>query len=261
MSWRWRNGSAAVALLVAVLLPRGQPFVNSPCCSFRISSGNLASKRALPSRNVNMRAEEPSGQIGTSRAAFLRSALGGAAALATVVARPKETTAFALPFGPKDNPELEAVVKVAGYSRFVNKLEQDLKAGALKGGPEDSVVVLRVLEVYLEPMQEEMLKVAPLMQLAGRESRERVKLLPLIMKGHLLELKAACGTKDAKEQLEEVQEVRETLDEFIALAKTRYEIAPLDPEGAPDGDQLGIFGCSFYGMKRTDGSSRCQPDP
>ncbi|CAN0239602.1 unnamed protein product, partial [Ectocarpus sp. 8 AP-2014] len=180
MSWRWRNGSAAVALLVAVLLPRGQPFVNSPCCSFRISSGNPATKRALPSRNVNMRAEGSSDQIGTSRAAFLRSALGGAAALVTVVARPTETPAFALPFGPSDNPELEEVVKVAGYSRFVNKLEQDLKAGALKGGPEDSVVVLRVLEVYLEPMQEEMLKVAPLMQLAGRESRERVKLLPLI---------------------------------------------------------------------------------
>lgn len=68
------------------------------------------------------------------------------------------------------------------FMPYMRQLEQDLKAGALKGGPEDSVVVLRVLEVYLEPMQEEMLKVAPLMQLAGREARERVKLLPLIMK-------------------------------------------------------------------------------
>lgn len=42
-----------------------------------------------------MRAGGPSDQIGTtSRAAYLRSALGGAAALATVVVRPKETPAF-----------------------------------------------------------------------------------------------------------------------------------------------------------------------
>lgn len=41
---------------------------------------------------------------------------------------------------------------------------------------------MRVLEIKLKPMQEAMLEVAPLMQLAGREARERVKLLPLLMK-------------------------------------------------------------------------------
>lgn len=62
-----------------------------------------------------------------------------------------------------------------------SQLEQDLKTGALKGGDEDSVVVSRVLEVYLKPMQKTMLKVAPIMQLAGREARERARLLPSIM--------------------------------------------------------------------------------
>lgn len=61
------------------------------------------------------------------------------------------------------------------------QLEQDLEAGTLKGGVEDSAVVSRVLEVYLKPMQETMLKVAPVMQLAGREARERSRLLPSIM--------------------------------------------------------------------------------
>lgn len=42
----------------------------------------------------------------------------------------------------------------------------------------------RVLEVYLKPMQETMLKVAPIMQLAGREARERARLLPSIMQVH-----------------------------------------------------------------------------
>jgi len=66
------------------------------------------------------------------------------------------------------------------------QLEQDLKAGALKGGPDDSAVVSRVLEVYLKPMQESMLKVAPTMQIAGREARERVRLLPLVMQACIL---------------------------------------------------------------------------
>lgn len=61
------------------------------------------------------------------------------------------------------------------------QLEQDLEAGALKGGDDDSAVVARVLEVYLKPMQETMLRVTPVMQLAGREARERVRLLPSIM--------------------------------------------------------------------------------
>lgn len=66
--------------------------------------------------------------------------------------------------------------------RFCNQLEQDLEAGALKGGTEDSAVVSRVLEIELKPMQETMLRVAPVMQLAGREARDRARLLPSIMK-------------------------------------------------------------------------------
>lgn len=62
-----------------------------------------------------------------------------------------------------------------------SQLEQDLKAGALKGGPDDSTVVSRVLEVYLKPMQESMKEVTPVMELAGRDTRERARLLPSIM--------------------------------------------------------------------------------
>lgn len=40
--------------------------------------------------------------------------------------------------------------------------------------------------------------------------------------GHLAELKEACRTENAKDQLREMQEVKETLDEFLALAKVRF---------------------------------------
>eukprot|EP00903_Cladosiphon_okamuranus_P014346 g13320.t1 len=256
VSWRWLERSVMLAVLTHSFAVQG----------FIVRPAPFQAKKAAPTR-VNMISERTSELAGggSSRAAFLRATLGSAAALAAVVAKSKEASAFDLPiptpFGPKGPPELEVVVKVAGYSQYVNKLEQDLKAGALKGGDEDSVVVSRVLEIYLKPMQQAMLKVAPLMQIAGLEARERAKLLPSIMQGHLLELEMACGTKDAKEQLQEVEEVRETLDEFIALAKTRYEIPTPEVPSAPEGDTLGIFGCSFYGMKRTDGSNLCQPDP
>lgn len=65
------------------------------------------------------------------------------------------------------------------------QLESDLRTGELKGDKEDSAVVVRVLETYLTPMQEEMLGVAPEMQLATQQSRDRVKLLPLLMKARV----------------------------------------------------------------------------
>ncbi|CAM9375610.1 unnamed protein product, partial [Hapterophycus canaliculatus] len=244
---RLLDTSVVVLVGVAALLPRTQPFVFP--ASVHSSTGRQGTRRAPTSVNINMRSERPSELAGVDRASFLRAALGSAAALATVVSKPRAAPAFDIPLPfTNDDPELEKVMKVADCLRFVRKLEQDLKAGALKGGPEDSAVVSRVLEVYLKPMQESMKEVAPVMELAGREARDRARLLPSIMLGHLLELEMACGTKNAKEQLQEVEEVRETLDEFIALAKTRYEIKIPQLE-APDGDQLGIFGCSFYGMK------------
>lgn len=52
----------------------------------------------------------------------------------------------------------------------------------MKGGHDDSAVVIRVLEAYLNPMQQKMLSVAPELKIAGREKSDRVKLLPLLMK-------------------------------------------------------------------------------
>lgn len=73
-------------------------------------------------------------------------------------------------------------ISMSNDYHLILQLQQDLRAGALKGGVEDSAVVSRVLEKYLEPMQENMVGVAPLMELAGRDTRERARLLPLLMK-------------------------------------------------------------------------------
>lgn len=43
-------------------------------------------------------------------------------------------------------------------------------------------MVFRVLEMHLKPMQAAMLAVAPQMKLAQEKSKDRVKLLPLLMK-------------------------------------------------------------------------------
>lgn len=273
---------AAVFLLAAVLVPRASAFLPShgpgPASSrhraaVRSSPGSTRSSSAveemqLERHNVEEKVTE---QVAIGRAAFLST---GAAAVAAavmagtgaMVAAPRIAAAdiggLPIPFvgGRTSRPEQGQVLEVAQYSLVVNKVEEDLRAGALKGGAEDSAVVVRILETFLKPMQQTMAKAAPAMRLAGRENVERVKLLPLLMKGHLLELEEACEAGSAKDQLREVEEVKETVDEFLALAKSRYEVTAKAPT-SPEGDQLGIFGCTFYGLKRVEGTNTCQNDP
>jgi hypothetical protein len=46
----------------------------------------------------------------------------------------------------------------------------------------------------------------------------------MLFQGHLFELSAATKSLDAKEQLQEVEEVAETVDEFLTLAKVRPRV-------------------------------------
>ena len=65
---------------------------------------------------------------------------------------------------------------------------------------------------------------------------------------------------DAKEQAKEVDEVRETLAEFLKLAGTKYEVAPFKPiRPLTDKELFGPLGCEFWGKKRIPGSNACAP--
>ena len=127
----------------------------------------------------------------------------------------------------------------------------------LKGGKDDSDVVLLYNINYVIPLQKKMDEVAPKLKLDA-ETQERVETLPKLMLGHSLELKEAIKSQKADEQLKEVEEVFETLNEFLDLASKKYEVQRyVDVKQISDKDLYGPLGCEFWGKDRAEGSNAC----
>lgn len=117
------------------------------------------------------------------------------------------------------------------------------KQQLLRGGPEDSAVVLNYLETYIKPCQKRMAEAAPKLMLEG-ESQNRLELLPALMKGHILELQQAIDEQKADSQAREVEEVQETLAEYLLLASKKYEVTPYKP-ARPLSDKVRILFIAF----------------
>ena len=129
----------------------------------------------------------------------------------------------------------------------------------LRGGKEDSDVVLNYLSNYILPMQKTMADAAPSLKLPVDADNERISVLPLIMKGHILELQQAIESQKAESQAREVEEVQETLAEFLKLASSKYEVKPYIPtRPITDAELFGPLGCEFWGKKRVPGSNSCE---
>lgn len=128
----------------------------------------------------------------------------------------------------------------------------------LKGGKEDSDVVLNYLETYIKPCQSKMADAAPKLKLANPVDQARIEVLPLLMKGHILELGQAIKEMKADSQGKEVEEVTETLAEYLKLSSSKYSVtAYVSPRPLTEKDYLGPLGCEFWGKKRIEGSNAC----
>lgn len=134
-----------------------------------------------------------------------------------------------------------------------------IQTQVLKGSKEDCDVVSSYLEIYIKPLQVKMSKTAPLLKLSEQKSQERLEILPSLMMGHIFELKQAIDERKVENQLREVQEVVETLDEFLDLASVKYNVPAFTSSyrAASDAELFGPFGCGFWGKKRVPGSNAC----
>ena len=127
----------------------------------------------------------------------------------------------------------------------------------LKGNKEDSDVVLSYVSVYIDPCQKAMEALAPKLQLA-EEDQKNIVIQSKLMKGHIAELNQAIVALSAKDQAREVQEVMETLAEYLRLASTKYAVKPFIPSRPlTDAELFGPLGCEFWGKKRAEGSNAC----
>lgn len=90
------------------------------------------------------------------------------------------------------------------------------------------------------------------------DAKSRIEVLPSLMKGHILELQQAITEQKAESQAREVEEVQETLAEFLVLASQKYEVQPYIPvRPLSDKELYGPLGCEFWGKKRVPGSNAC----
>ncbi len=113
-------------------------------------------------------------------------------------------------------------------------------------------------EVYIKPLQNAMEKSVSIIKLNDDEQQKRLQILPQLMKGHILELDQAITSLSAKEQEKEVEEIVETLNEYLNLVKNQYEVVMYQPVKAlSDNALFGPLGCEFYGKQRVPGSNAC----
>ena len=81
-------------------------------------------------------------------------------------------------------------------------------------------------------------------------SKERIELLPKLMLGHTLELKDAIESLKADDQLPGGDGGLETLQEFLRLASTKYNVVEyVDIKQISDKDLLGPLGCEFWNKR------------
>ena len=202
------------------------------------------------SRVTQIRAVAPKStrqQVITSRT----HALAGIA-IGLLAGVPQRASAFEL-FGSASQ---KAVNEVSSFQKPVYELLSQLRPSnvpnavgvysttqQLKGGKEDSDVVLLYLLNYITPMQKRMEESAGKLGLADAQAQERLELLPKLMQGHMLELRAAIQSMKAEEQRKEVEEVYETLTEFLKLASSKY-----------------VFSLSFFLSFSISSSSHCMHD-
>lgn len=141
-----------------------------------------------------------------------------------------------------------------------NSIGVEIPTQLLRGGPEDSAFLQTTLETKLKPCQNTMQTLAPQLTELDEESKKKITNLPLLMKGHLLELQQAIDSQKVSEQEKEVAEVEETLNDYLNVVNTKYPVNFYEGKAKPyisDKDYYGPLGCEFWGKVHIDGSKNC----
>eukprot|EP00981_Chlorochromonas_danica_P002819 scaffold549_cov174-Ochromonas_danica.AAC.3 len=170
-----------------------------------------------------------------------------------------------------DSAEQSQVNEISEFQKPISTLSDQLhpslqpnpiglytKVQLLRGGKEDSTVVYNYLVHYIQPLQELMTKASSGIHLKDAEAQKQLETLPLLMKGHILELQQAIQSEKAEEQTREVEEIQETLGDFLKVVSSEYQVTPYIPNRQlSDKELFGPLSCEFWGMKRAEGSNTC----
>ena len=159
--------------------------------------------------------------------------------------------------------DVNEVIDMLKPTQQVDALGQYSVRQILKDSKEDCDVVANYMERKIKPMQVKMQALAPKLKTGSEESRSRLEILPALMKGHIIELTQAVEKMSSTDELKELEEVQETLAEFLKISSGTYDVQPYTPvRPLTDKELYGPLGCEFWGKKRVPGSNACYvPDP
>uniref|UniRef100_A0A7S0ZKH1 Uncharacterized protein n=1 Tax=Timspurckia oligopyrenoides TaxID=708627 RepID=A0A7S0ZKH1_9RHOD len=115
----------------------------------------------------------------------------------------------------EDVERINKIELVAGLREKVMKIQKEVK-DLKQFTDDDAVLVKSLIPLWIEPLIPAMSDIA---QSLNAPQSSRVAILPLAMQGHLIELKAAAAAVNKTQVLEELEEVVESADEFLALMK------------------------------------------
>jgi hypothetical protein len=226
--------------------------------------GTSVTSRARTSSALFMRAVNS--QPGSSRSMTAQRYAKGLVSAALLVG----ISGRAANAGLFSSAEQDGIDAISSYQKIVAELLDQLKpveipnavgvyapTQVLKGGKEDSAVVATYMYTHFMPLQAKMAELAPKLKLS-EDTQKRVEVLPGLMKGHLLELKQAIAEMTATSQAREVEEIQETLAEFLKLASSKYNVTPFVPSRPlKESELFGPFSCEFWGRTRLPGSNTC----
>ena len=181
-------------------------------------------------------------------------------------------SAVAAPGGWFPSAEQRAVNELSSFQRPINEILEQLSpmmipnaigvysnTQMLKGSKDDANVVATYMETYIKPCQKEMETLAKQLPLT-KEDQEKATTYSQLMKGHILELQEAIKGLKAEDQRKEVEEVQETLADYLKLLSAKYEVEPyVPPRPLTDKELFGPLGCEFWGKQRVPGSNACTP--
>lgn len=214
---------------------------------------------------VAMTRSEPQSQRENARSLSVNQGIAFATLLVGTVSVRRANAGFF------SSAEQDAVNEIASYQKPVFELLEALRPAdvpntvgvyasttVLKGSKEDADVVTTYLYTYINPLQKIMEGIASKLQLPATDDQTRLEVLPSLMKGHIIELQQAIKELKFEAQAREVEEIQETLGEFLKLASTKYTIQSFTPtRPLSDSELFGPLGCEFWGKKRVPGSNAC----
>mmetsp|Transcript_12784 Transcript_12784/g.21907 ORF Transcript_12784/g.21907 Transcript_12784/m.21907 type:complete len:221 (-) Transcript_12784:86-748(-) len=152
--------------------------------------------------------------LGASALSLLTLVSNAQPSLATTSKTAKDIINWDALFSPKSTEEINRLKKVeeVGLRRSrITELVSYVKSHELLT-EDDILFVKRFIPIWIQPI------VGMMQEAVATVSDERLKTLPQLMTGHLLELQVAVKLQDGKQILNELDEIEETVDEFLGNA-------------------------------------------